>query len=170
MVVALTKRGVRFREFAGNDEILLTALAPSALEFGLTAGDLLLYEPLLTNPGATRIAVKAPVGSLREVLAELARDGITLERLYDYLAANAGSRRERPLLSARRDERPARIGKRARAAAALLRVRVVCGARDHAAHDALGDGAKPEHRERETELPVGDGAAARTPAVVGDVV
>jgi len=84
MVVALTKQGVRFREFAGNDEILLTATAPSALEFRLAAGDLLLYEPLLTNPGATRIAVKLPVESLNVVLAELARYGITLERLYDY--------------------------------------------------------------------------------------
>jgi hypothetical protein len=84
MVVALAKQGVRFREFAGNDEILLTAMAPSALEFRLAAGDLLLYEPLLTNAGATRIAVKVPVESLREALAELASRGITLERIYDY--------------------------------------------------------------------------------------
>jgi hypothetical protein len=84
MVVALTKQGVRFRELAGNDEILLTATAPSALEFRLAAGDLLLYEPLLTNPGATRIAVKVPVESLGEALAELASRGIALERIYDY--------------------------------------------------------------------------------------
>src|SRR5215467_113800 len=84
IVVGLTKQGVRFREFAGNDEILLTAIAPSALEFRLTRGDLLLYEPLLTNPGATRIAVRTPVESLHTVLADLASKGITLERLYDY--------------------------------------------------------------------------------------
>ena len=84
MVAGLAKQGVRFREFAGNDEILLTAIAPSALNFRLTTGEVLLKEPLLTNPGATRIAVKAPVESLHTVLADLTRQGITIERLYDY--------------------------------------------------------------------------------------
>ena len=83
-VAGLAKQGVRFREFAGNDEILLTAIAPSALDFRLATGEVLLKEPLLTNPGATRIAVKAPVESLHTVLADLARLGITIERLYDY--------------------------------------------------------------------------------------
>ena len=83
-VAGLAKQGVRFREFAGNDEILLSAIAPSALDFRLATGEVLLKEPLLTNPGATRIAVKAPVESLPAVLADLARLGITLERLYDY--------------------------------------------------------------------------------------
>ena len=84
IVVGLTQQGVRFREFAGNDEILLTAIAPSALEFRLARGEIMLKEPLLTNPGVTRIAVKAPVESLHAVLADLANKGITLERLYDY--------------------------------------------------------------------------------------
>ena len=84
MVTGLAKQGVRFREFAGNDEILLTAIAPSALNFRLATGEVLLKEPLLTNPGATRIAVKAPVESLHTVLADLTRQGITIERLYDY--------------------------------------------------------------------------------------
>jgi len=83
-VAGLAKQGVRFREFAGNDEILLTAIAPSALDFRLATGEVLLKEPLLTNPGATRIAVKVAVESLPTVLADLARQGITLERLYDY--------------------------------------------------------------------------------------
>ena len=60
------------------------AIAPSALDFRLARGDVLLREPLLTNPGATRIAIKAPVESLHAVLADLASKGITLERLYDY--------------------------------------------------------------------------------------
>jgi hypothetical protein len=44
----------------------------------------LLSAPLLTNPGATRIAVKAPVPALPSVLADLASRGITVERIYDY--------------------------------------------------------------------------------------
>lgn len=84
VVVGLVKRGVQFRELAGNDEILLTAMAPSALDVRLGTGEVLLKEPLLTNPGATRIAVKAPVASLRAVLTELTIGGATVERLYDY--------------------------------------------------------------------------------------
>ena len=84
MVAALAKQGVRFREFAGNDEILLTAMAPSALELRLATGEVLLKEPLLTNPGATRIAVKVRVESLHAILADLASQGITIERFYDY--------------------------------------------------------------------------------------
>ena len=83
-VVGLAKQGVRFRELAGNDEILLTAIAPSALDFRLATGRILLKEPLLTNPGATRLAVEAPVESLHAILADLESKGITLERLYDY--------------------------------------------------------------------------------------
>lgn len=84
LVTELVKQGVRFREIAGNDEIVLTALAPSALEFRLEIGDILLREPLLTNPGATRIAVKVPVRSLNALVADLGRSGLSVERLYDY--------------------------------------------------------------------------------------
>jgi hypothetical protein len=84
IVVGLVKQGVRLRELAGNDEILLTAMAPSALDVRLGTGEVLLQEPLLTNPGATRIAVKVPVASLRAALTDLTTGGATVERIYDY--------------------------------------------------------------------------------------
>jgi hypothetical protein len=84
VLVGLVKQGVQIREVAGNDEILLTATAPSAAHLRLASGEVLLKEPLLTNPAAMRIAVKAPVGSLRALLTELAVAGATLERIYDY--------------------------------------------------------------------------------------
>jgi hypothetical protein len=84
LVAELVKQGVRFREIAGNDEILLTVIAPSALDFRLETGEILAKEPLLTNPAAQRIAVKAPVRSLNGVVADLGRNGLTIERLYDY--------------------------------------------------------------------------------------
>jgi hypothetical protein len=84
IVTGLAKQGVRFRELAGNDEIVLTVIAPSALDFRLATGEVVLKEPLLTDPGATRIAIKAPVVSLHTLLDELARRGITVERFYDY--------------------------------------------------------------------------------------
>ena len=84
IVIGLVKQGVQFRELAGNDEILLTAMAPSALDVRLATAEILLKEPLLANPGATRIAAKAPVASLRAVLTELTTRGATIERIYDY--------------------------------------------------------------------------------------
>jgi hypothetical protein len=84
IVLGLARQGVRFRELAGNDEILVTAIAPDALDSRLVAGTLLFSEPLLTNPAAKRIAVRAPVTSLHAILADLASRGATVERLYDY--------------------------------------------------------------------------------------
>jgi hypothetical protein len=84
IVASLAKQGVRFRELAGNDRIVLTLIAPSALDFRLETGDVVLQEPLLTNPAAARIAVKAPVASLHTMLDELGRRGIAVERLYAY--------------------------------------------------------------------------------------
>jgi len=84
IVTDLVTHGVRFREIAANDEIVLTVIAPSALDFRLETGDVLLREPLLTNPAATRIAVKISVRSLNAIVADLARNHLTIERLYDY--------------------------------------------------------------------------------------
>jgi len=84
LVTDLIKQGVRFREIAGNDEILLTVLAPTALDVHLETGDVLLREPLLTNPAATRIAVRARVASLNAIVKDLTRNNLTIERLYDY--------------------------------------------------------------------------------------
>src|SRR5262249_12860547 len=67
LVTELVTQGVRFRDIAGNDEILLTVIASSALELRLEAGEVLLKEPLLTNPAAARVAVKTPVRSLGTV-------------------------------------------------------------------------------------------------------
>jgi len=84
VVVALAKQGVRFRDVAGNDEILLTAIAPGAWDDRLGTAELLFSESLLTNPAARRIAVRAPVASLHLILADLPSRGVTIEHLYDY--------------------------------------------------------------------------------------
>jgi hypothetical protein len=84
IVTSLAKQGVRFRELAGNDEIVLTVIASSGLDVRLETGDVVLKEPLLTNPAAARVAVKAPVASLHTLLDELAKRGLTVERLYAY--------------------------------------------------------------------------------------
>lgn len=84
VVTGLVKQGVRFRDFAGNDAILLTAIAPRAWDYRLGTGALLFSEEILTNPAAKRIVVKAPVPSLHVLLADLTSHGVAIEHLYDY--------------------------------------------------------------------------------------
>ena len=84
VVATLVKQGVRFHDFAGNETIVLTAIAPRGWDYRLPSGELVLSATMLTNPAVKRIAVKAPVASLHAILAGLERSGVILEHLYDY--------------------------------------------------------------------------------------
>jgi hypothetical protein len=84
VVTALAKQGVRFHDLAGNDEILLTAIAPRELDLHPAADGVLLSEEILTNPAMKRIAVRAPVRTLHVILADLPARGASVEHLYDY--------------------------------------------------------------------------------------
>jgi hypothetical protein len=76
--------GVRFVDIAGNDEMLVTAIAPSSLAAEDIGGALILNETLLTDPTRARIAMKAPVHSLHTIVERLQRRGAKVEHLYDY--------------------------------------------------------------------------------------
>ena len=86
MAVQFAKRGVRFAQIAGNDEIMLTAVAPKSWNYDLPANDesLLFTENLLTRPDVKRIALECPVRSLHSVLNNLSARGIKIEHIYDY--------------------------------------------------------------------------------------
>jgi hypothetical protein len=84
IVPRLTRQGMRFVELAGNDEILVTALAPQSWAYPLPEGQLLFTMPILTQPDLKRVAVKAPLTVLPAVLAGLEADGVKLEHIYDY--------------------------------------------------------------------------------------
>lgn len=84
IVPRLARQGVRFVELAGNDEILITALAPQEWAYNLPDGALLFTMPVLTQPNLKRVAVKAPVTSLSAVLVGLEANGVKLEHIYDY--------------------------------------------------------------------------------------
>jgi hypothetical protein len=85
IALGLVRRGARFRDIAGNDVIVLTALGPPDARRALPAPARVIFdEPVLTNRGVTRLAVRAPVGALAEIIAALEARGATIERLYDY--------------------------------------------------------------------------------------
>jgi len=84
VVTALVKQGVRFHGLAGNNEILLTAIAPRELDLHPTSGGIVLSEEILTNPATKRIGVRAPVRTLHVILTDLPTRGASVEHLYDY--------------------------------------------------------------------------------------
>jgi hypothetical protein len=73
-------------QIAGNDEIMLTVVAPERWTYDLPAssGSVLFTENFLTQPGVKRIALECPVRSLHSVLNNFASRGIKIEHIYDY--------------------------------------------------------------------------------------
>lgn len=82
----LTRKGLRFREIAGNDEILLTAVVPASWRYDIPAGEVVFTKPILTSPSQSlqRAAIKVPVASLHGVLGALSAKGFAAEHIYDY--------------------------------------------------------------------------------------
>jgi hypothetical protein len=80
----LQENGVRFLSIAGNDDILLTALAPRALADAVPSDRRVATLPLLTDPHRTRLALRVRVNALSDVLAWLATRGASIEAIHDY--------------------------------------------------------------------------------------
>jgi hypothetical protein len=84
VVQLLQTKGVRFLSIAGNDDILLTALAPRALADLVPSDRRVATLPLLTDPLRTRLALRVRITALADVLAWLASRGASVEAIYDY--------------------------------------------------------------------------------------
>jgi len=83
--LALLDRRVRFRDIAGNDDILVTALVPTSFdERSLRTTTVIARAPVLADPHRRRLALRVGVTRLHEVVAELRAIGATVEHLYDY--------------------------------------------------------------------------------------
>jgi hypothetical protein len=80
----LIGQGVHFLDVAGNDEILVTVLAPASLKTADIGGPVMLDETFLTDAATRRIALAVEVRSLHEILPRLEKMGATIEHIYDY--------------------------------------------------------------------------------------
>lgn len=83
-VPLLARDGVEFEEIAGNNEIMLTLIAPASWRYDLSAGKPLFTMTLLTGRDTQRVAVQVPVKSLGTVLREMDAKHLRLEHLFDY--------------------------------------------------------------------------------------
>jgi hypothetical protein len=81
---ALAKAGVQFDQIAGNQLLVLSAIAPSGWTNKASGLQLLLAQPLLTIPGKTRVVLLCRVAELHSALPLLEADGLVIEHLYDY--------------------------------------------------------------------------------------
>jgi hypothetical protein len=84
VMLALIGRGASFDRIAGNDEILLTAIAPAPIAAPLPDGHLLAAVPVLTERPKVRLLVRAPVAALHRLIPFLRGQGAVIEHLYDY--------------------------------------------------------------------------------------
>lgn len=84
LVPVLARGGVRFLDISGNDEIVLTALAPKGWDPSGAGAEALLTQDVLTDPTTERVVLKAPVRDLHAVLLGLDADGVRIEHLFDY--------------------------------------------------------------------------------------
>lgn len=84
IVPELARRGVRFIEFAGNDQVMLTAFAPREWRYNLAGAELMFAMDVLIDPARQRLGLNIPVMMLHRVLAEMEKQGIEVEHIYDY--------------------------------------------------------------------------------------
>jgi hypothetical protein len=82
--LGLIHAGVHFRQIASNDLIVISAIAPSGWMNSIPDLQLLLAQPLLTDPGNTRIVLLCRVPELHNTLPMLEHQGLKIEHLYDY--------------------------------------------------------------------------------------
>ena len=80
----LASQGVRFLDIAGNDDLLMTVLARRGVPADVPRTRLIAVAAVVTDPTMQRFALSVPVDALGETAAFLARQGATVERLYDY--------------------------------------------------------------------------------------
>ena len=81
---SLIQSGVRFHQIAANELIVISAIAPTQWKNNAQTRQLLLAQPLLTNPGKTRVVLLCRVSDLQTTLPQLKVEGLEIEHLYDY--------------------------------------------------------------------------------------
>jgi hypothetical protein len=80
----LAERDVQYVEIAGNDEILVSILAPAGWNYNAGVGTIAFETPLAASADQKRVAISVRVNELTGMIAKLRRRGATLEHVYDF--------------------------------------------------------------------------------------
>jgi hypothetical protein len=83
--IALAKRGVSFREIAGNrSAILISVLTARTWEPAIGDLHVLFSQPIITQPSTKRVALVVPVAALASTLNRVIAQGGQIEHVFDY--------------------------------------------------------------------------------------
>jgi hypothetical protein len=80
----LMQEGMRFQQIAGNELIVISAIAPGQWKNSAANLQLLFSQPMLTNRSKTRAVLVAKVSHLHQIVPLLQQQGVMIEHLYDY--------------------------------------------------------------------------------------
>jgi hypothetical protein len=83
-VLALVRGGAVIREIAGNDEILVSVIAPRGWSSQSLNAVVMFSLPVLTDLSRHRVALWVRVAALHDVVRSLDGSGATIEHVYDY--------------------------------------------------------------------------------------
>ena len=84
LVVDLARRGRDITEIAGNDDILVTVLAPRTSLPALTGVREVFSAPIQSRPDRRRVGLDVSIVRLAATIRALERVGVSVERIYDY--------------------------------------------------------------------------------------
>ncbi len=83
-VTKMTRSGMQFKNIAGNNEILVTAVTPKQWRFNNKYGQLIFTVNILTQPTLHRIAIRVHSKSLLSTLRYLQDSNVKIEHVYAY--------------------------------------------------------------------------------------
>jgi hypothetical protein len=84
LLAGLARRGRDVAEIAGNDRILITALAPDGRLPTITGGRRLFEQPIQSEPGRRRVGLDLQVAELAAAIRAIEGAGAVVEHVYDY--------------------------------------------------------------------------------------
>lgn len=82
--LARSRARVEIVELSGNDDVLITGLAPRAWSHSGGRSEVLHATPLVSDSGRKRVLVRARASRLLEAIRELETGGLAIDHIYDY--------------------------------------------------------------------------------------
>jgi hypothetical protein len=82
--VALAICGAEFKEIAGNRSVILVSVLGPLGQAQPSDTEIMIRQPIITQPGKEREVLVIPVAKLASVLRGLGAQGLTLEHIFDY--------------------------------------------------------------------------------------
>jgi hypothetical protein len=82
--MALANCGATFKEIAGNRSVILVSALGPLGQAEPSDTEVMIRQPIITQPGKEREVLVIPVAKLASVLRGLRAQGLTLEHIFDY--------------------------------------------------------------------------------------